>query len=98
MELGKIIIGLLTSLFSFLTIPFSLNSHVNEPCSLSKLIIQAILHNKSLATLISDFNISQNNSNWLKLEELMKHNYKVAFLKATMNSDLTDYLGEYYDD
>ena len=65
---------------------------------ISQMIIQAILHNKSLATLISDFNISQNNSNWLKLEELMKHNYKVAFLKATMNSDLTDYLGEYYDD
>lgn len=65
---------------------------------ISQMIIQAILHNKSLATLISDFNITQNNSNWIKLEELMEHNYKIAFLKATMNSDLTDYLGEYYDD
>lgn len=65
---------------------------------ISQMIIQAILHNKSLATLISDFNITQENTNWIKLEELMKHNYQIAFLKATMNSDLTDYLGEYYDD
>ena len=43
-------------------------------------------------------NITQNNPNWLKLIDLMKHNYQIAFLKATMNSDLTDYLGEYYDD
>lgn len=65
---------------------------------ISQMIIQAILHNKSLAALISDFNISQDNSNWKKIEGLMKHNYKIAFLKATMNTDLTDYLGEYYDD
>ena len=65
---------------------------------ISQMIIQAILHNKSLATLISDFNITQENANWIKLEELMEHNYQIAFLKATMNSDLTDYLGEYYDD
>lgn len=64
----------------------------------SQMIIQAILHNKSLATLISDFNISQSNLNWEKIEELMEHNYRIAFLKATMNTDLTDYLGEYYDD
>lgn len=65
---------------------------------ISQMIIQAILHNKSLAALISDYNINQNNSNWIKLTDLMKHNYQVAFLKATMNSDLSDYLGEYYDD
>lgn len=64
---------------------------------ISQMIIQAILHNKSLGTLISDYNITQNNSNWKKIEELMKHNFKIAFLKATMNDDLTDYLGEYYD-
>lgn len=61
------------------------------------MIIQAILHNKSLALLISDFNIKQSNPNWDKLTNLMKHNYQIAFLQATMNSDLTDYLGEYYD-
>ena len=65
---------------------------------ISQMIIQAILHNKSLATLITDFNITQNNENWKKIEDLMQHNYKIAFLKATMNTDLTDYLGEYYDD
>lgn len=65
---------------------------------ISQMIVQAILHNKSLATLITDFSINQDNDNWKKLEELMQHNYKVAFLKATMNTDLMDYLGEYYDD
>lgn len=65
---------------------------------ISQMIIQAIMHNKSLATLISDFDITSKNPNWEKLVELMQHNYQIAFLKATMNSDLSDYLGEYYDD
>lgn len=65
---------------------------------ISQMIIQAILHNKSLATLISDYDITQNNPNWKKLDDLMKQNYQIAFLHATMNSDLTDYLGEFYDD
>ena len=65
---------------------------------ISQMIIQAILHNKSLALLISDYNINQENENWIRLHELMQHNYQIAFLKATMNSDLVDYLGEYYDD
>ena len=64
---------------------------------ISQMIIQAILHNKSLALLISDYNINQENENWIRLQELMQHNYQIAFLKATMNSDLVDYLGEYYD-
>lgn len=76
----------------FITAGFSFaDNHI------SQMIIQAILHNKSLATLISDYDINQNNSNWKKIEELMGHKYQVAFLKATMNSDLSDYLGEYYD-
>lgn len=65
---------------------------------ISQMIIQAILHNKSLATLITDFSIDQDNVNWKRIVNLAQHNYKVAFLKATMNTDLTDYLGEYYDD
>lgn len=77
---------LITSGFSFA------DNHI------SQMIIQAILHNKSLALLISDYNINQSNPNWDKLTDLMKHNYQIAFLQATMNSDLTDYLGEYYDD
>lgn len=76
---------LITSGFSFA------DNHI------SQMIIQAIIHNKSLALLISDYNIKQNNPNWDKLTDLMKHNYQIAFLQATMNSDLTDYLGEYYD-
>lgn len=65
---------------------------------ISQMINQAILHNRSLSTLISDYNIVQNNQNWKKIESLMEHNYQVAFLKSTMNFDLSDYLGEYYDD
>lgn len=65
---------------------------------ISQMINQAILHNRSLSTLISDYDIAQNNPNWKKVEDLMKHNYQVAFLKSTMNNDLSDYLGEYYDD
>lgn len=76
---------LITSGFSFA------DNHI------SQMIIQAILHNKSLATLISDYNINQSNPNWDKLMDLMSHNYQIAFLQATMNADLTDYLGEYYD-
>lgn len=64
---------------------------------ISQMIIQAILHNKSLAALISDYNITQSNPNWDKLTDLMKQNYQIAFLQASMNSDLTEYLGEYYD-
>lgn len=76
----------------FITAGFSFaDNHI------SQMITQAILHNKSLATLISDYDITQNNPNWKRIEDLMKHNYQVAFLKATMNSDLSDYLGEYYD-
>ena len=64
---------------------------------ISQMIIQAIQRNKSMATLISDYCISQTNSNWLKLVDLMKHNYQIAFLQATMNDDLADYIGENYD-
>lgn len=65
---------------------------------ISQMITQAIKHNKSLAVLISDHNINQENENWIRLQELMQQNYQIAFLRATMNSDLVDYLGEYYDD
>ena len=65
---------------------------------ISQMITQAITHNKSLAVLVSDHNIDQKNKNWIQLRDLMDKNYQIAFLKATMNSDLTEYLGEYYDD
>ena len=38
--------------------------------------------------MISDYNINQENENWIRLQDLMQHNYQIAFLKATMNSDL----------
>ncbi len=73
---------LITTGFSFL------DTHI------SKMITQAITHNKGLSTLVSDYNIKQNNENWNELVTLMKQNYQIAFLRATMNSNLTKYLGE----
>ena len=65
---------------------------------ISQMIYQAVLHNKSLGVLITDYEVNQNNENWNKMKNLMNQNYQVAFLKATMNDDLSEYLGEYYDD
>lgn len=59
-----------------------------------KMVSQAIKHNKGLAVLISDYNIEQNSDNWKQLQELTKQKYQIAFLKATMNDDLVEYLGE----
>ena len=64
----------------------------------SQMIYQAVLHSKSLGVLITDYEVDQNNENWNKMKNLMNQNYQVAFLKATMNDDLSEYLGEYYDD
>ena len=64
---------------------------------ISQMIYQAVLHNKSLGVLITDYEIDQNNENWNKMKNLMNQNYQVAFLRATMNDNLSEYLGEYYD-
>lgn len=77
---------LITSGFSFA------DNHI------SQMIIKAVQHNKGLSMLVTDYNITQGNTNWNNLIDLMKHNYQISFLKATMNDDLVDYLGEYYDD
>lgn len=61
---------------------------------IAKMITQAILNNSSLSVLITDFNISQEHTNWKELEKLMAQGYRVSFLKATLNEDLTDYLGD----
>jgi hypothetical protein len=61
---------------------------------IAKMITQAILNNSSLSVLITDFNISQEHTNWKELEKLMIQGYRVSFLKATLNEDLTDYLGD----
>ena len=42
---------------------------------------------------------SQYNKNWSELVHLMDEGYPISFLKATMNSDLVDYLsGRYLND
>lgn len=64
---------------------------------ITKIITQAITDNNSLTVLISDFNISQQSENWKKLERLMNEHYPVYFLKATLNGDLTEYLGGKYE-
>ena len=77
----------------FITAGFSFaDNHI------SQMIYQAVLHNKSLGVLVTDYSIEQSNANWIKMSNLVKQNYQVAFLQATMNYDLPDYLGESYDD
>ena len=77
----------------FITVGFSFaDNHI------SQMIYQAILHNKSLGVLVTDYSIDQSNDNWIKMSNLVSQNYQVAFLQATMNYDLSDYLGENYDD
>lgn len=73
---------LITSGFSFA------DNHI------SQMIIKAVQHNKGLSMLVTDYNITQGNTNWNNLIDLMKHNYQISFLKATMNDDLVDYLGD----
>ncbi|MGF0030773.1 MULTISPECIES: SIR2 family protein [Staphylococcus] len=72
---------LITSGFSFA------DNHI------SQMIIQAIKAIPSLSLLITDFNIDtkEPNKNWKNLLDLMNDDYNIAFLKATMNMDLTDY-------
>lgn len=72
---------LITSGFSFA------DNHI------TKMITQAIKSNSGLTTLVSDYNISQESENWQKMEELMDSHNPIYFLKATLNGDLTMYLG-----
>lgn len=75
---------LITSGFSFA------DNHI------SRMILQAIIHNTSLYSLITDFNIehdSDSNKNWEELNKKMENGFPIMFLQATLNNDLTDYLG-----
>lgn len=62
---------------------------------ISSMIEQAIKTNETLSVLISDFNINIEdlNANMQALQSLMKQQFPIAFLKATLNDDLNDYLG-----
>ena len=43
--------------------------------------------------LVSDFLIDNNSPIDIHLREILNDKYPVALLKATLNDDLTDYLG-----
>lgn len=63
---------------------------------ISRMITQAIKHNLGLYTLVTDFKIEleTSNKNWNDMLQMMKETYEIIFLKATLNGQLTDYLGE----
>ncbi|WP_270244432.1 SIR2 family protein [Lactococcus lactis] len=65
---------------------------------ISKMILSAIQGNESLATLVTDFNIDSNNDNWLEMVQKMNDSYRIAFLRATLNYNLADFLGGEFDD
>lgn len=60
---------------------------------ISKMITSAIKSNTGLGVLITDHDIDQKHVNWKELDKLSENHFRVAFLKATLNNDLTDYLG-----
>lgn len=60
---------------------------------ISKMITQAVKNNKGFSLLVSDFNIEQTSVNWQNLFGLMKEYHQIAFLKATLNDSLVDFLG-----
>lgn len=60
---------------------------------IARMIISAIQTNDGLSTLITDFNVEPQNKNWEELTQAMDNYYNVAFLKATLNGELSDYLG-----
>ncbi|MGX6394963.1 SIR2 family protein [Lactiplantibacillus pentosus] len=64
---------------------------------ISRMIIQAISHNPSLSTLITDYSLDLDkpNKNWKELKHMLENANSVAFLKATLNKDLTKYLMGY---
>ncbi|HAB7537457.1 TPA_asm: SIR2 family protein, partial [Listeria monocytogenes] len=61
---------------------------------IAKMIIQAIKHNTGLAVLVSDYNIEQNHENWIELDALRNNHFRIAFLKATLNDNLINFLSE----
>lgn len=74
---------LITSGFSFA------DNHI------SRMILQAIKSNGSLHILATDYDIQPNdpNENWSELVKMQEKDYQIALLRATMNGNLTDYLG-----
>lgn len=63
---------------------------------IAKMVIQALKSTPSLSLLITDYSLDSDSKseNWQELEILMKEGYRVAFLKATLDTDLLDYFGK----
>ena len=63
---------------------------------ISKMILQAIKTEPSLSVLFCDYKINldsaKDNENIQALKTLMNKSYNIAFLKATIDTDLTEYL------
>lgn len=60
---------------------------------ISRMIIKSIKTNRTLSMLVSDFIIDNNSPIDMHLREILNDKYPIALLKATLNDDLTDYLG-----
>lgn len=65
---------------------------------IAQMIINAIKTNDGLGALITDFNIESDVDNWNVIYSLMENSYNIAFLKATMNDNLPDFLGGKLDE
>lgn len=65
---------------------------------IARMIISAIETNDGLSALITDFKIESQNNNWRELIKAMDNYYNIAFLQATLNGDLSEFLGGSVDD
>lgn len=70
------------------TVGFSFrDTHIFE------VVNDAMKHNDGLSVLFTDYSLdSKNNPNLEQLKRRMEEKYQIAFLKATLNGDLSDYL------
>ena len=59
---------------------------------IAKMVIQALKHNTGLTVLVSDYDIQQNHQNWKDLDGLRREHFRIAFLKASLNDKLDEYL------
>jgi FAD synthase len=70
------------------TVGFSFrDTHIFE------VVNDAMKHNDGLSVLFTDYSLdSKNNPNLEQLKRRMEEKYQIAFLKATLNGDLSDYM------
>lgn len=65
---------------------------------IAEMIISAIKTNDGLATLVTNHGIDSRSKNWKAIIQLMSDSYDIAFLRATINGDLSYYLGGQIDE